>query len=227
MFRICPRPCERFFPRGRRIERCFAGSGTWWRQILSATAYTSHDRSTRERSASTCHRQTPAAATGRSAAATSRRRACRRPHPVVPGWRRACSVSVAAPVRTPLRRRPMPGRHRGHHCGQSPATPSTTAGRYARRSSLPTSRLQPRVRSPHALPGSDDRLCAAAGSAGYRPIHASNVGSSAASHPACAPSRGSRPHAATSPRSALAVRHQTQPDPHQPPSAHHRAAVMR
>ena len=84
--------------------------------------------------------------------------------------------------------------------------------------------------SPHARSGSDDRLCAAAGSAGYRPIHASSVGSSAASHPTCAPSRGSHPHAATSPRSALAVRRQTQPDPHPsrpPPAHHHLPAVMR
>ena len=58
-------------------------------------------------------------------------------------------------------------------------------------------------------------------------IHASTAGSAAVSHPACAPSRESHHHAATSPKSELAVRRQTQQDPHQPPSTHHRTAVMR
>ena len=183
-----------------------ADGETCWRQTLSATAYTGHDRSIHGRSASPRHRETPAAATGRSAAVTNRRPACRRPHHVAPGWSRACLVSGAAPARTPPRRRPMPGRRRGHHCGQSPAIPSTTVGRSAARSPVPTGRPRSRVRSPHAQPGSVDWLCAAAGSAGSRPIDAGIAGSGAASHPACVPSRGSHHRAATLPRSDPAVR---------------------
>ncbi len=156
-----------------------ADSGTCWRQTLSATACTGHGRSIHGRSTSPRHRETPAAATARSAAVTNHRPACRRP---------------------------TPGTHRGHHCGQSPAIPSTTVGRCAERSSAPTSRPRSRVRSPHAQPGSVDWLCAAAGSAGSLPIDASIAGSGAASHPACAPSRGSHHRAATLPKSDPAVR---------------------
>ena len=57
---------------------------------------------------------------------------------------------------------------RGHRRGRSPATPSTTVDRGARRSTERTGRPRSHARYPHARPGSDDRPCAAEEPAGSR-----------------------------------------------------------
>ena len=88
-------------------DRC-ADGGTWWRQTLSATAYTDHGRSIHERSASPRLRQTPVAATGRSVAVTNRRPVSR---PTTP---RSCVlVAELARFRAP---RPLERGHVGDHC---------------------------------------------------------------------------------------------------------------
>jgi hypothetical protein len=177
-------------------DHCADGE-TCWRQTPYVTAYTHHGRWIRARPACPRHRDAPAAATGRSAEATNRHQVWRRPSPPTPYSRPACSLSDAAPSGTQLHRRPAPGTRRDHHCGRSPVTPSTTAGRYDRRSFALSGLPRSRVRFLHAQPRPDDRPCAAAEREGSRPTDAGTAGSEAGFRPACAPFPGSNHHGAT------------------------------
>ena len=78
-----------------------------------------------------------------------------------------------------------------------PWTPSTTAGRYDRRSFALSDLLRSHVRFLHARPRPDDWPCAAAEREESHPTDAKTAESEATSRPACAPFPGSNHHGAT------------------------------